>query len=263
MQIVQASCRLAVGAALGALLVAPPGAYGGGTGEFCEGLTGVQFGLCNAYCNAQNCPQNPQPSCEVLRRNWERQTGSSMFPCDGVTQTPTQGVDTATPTVTFTPTGIPTGTATATAVGTFTPVATGTPLLTATPIVTATVPATATIPATATAIPTGTAQATPTGIPTGTVAATATPTGVPTGTAAMTVTPTGVPTGTTNAAIACVGDCSGDYIVTIDDLMRGVSIVLGIMAPEDCPMMSQNGVTMTIHELIRGVINALEGCEDA
>ncbi len=248
MQFVQATCRLVIGAALGAVLFSPPGAYAGVDDNPCDGLTGAAFGLCNAYCNAQDCPANPSPSCEVLRRNFERQTGSSVFPCD-VTPTPTEGVVTATPTATPTATGVPTATATATVPdATATPVGTSTPIDTATAQPTATQPATATVPATATAIPTGTA------------AATATPTGVPTGTAAITVTPTGVPTGTAQAGLTCIGDCGGDFVVTVDDLMRGVSIVLGIMAPEDCDEMSQNGMVMDIHMLIRAVINALEGC---
>lgn len=243
MQFVQASCRLMIGTALGAVLFSPPGAHAGNQTNPCDGLTGAAFGLCNAYCNAQNCPANPTSNaCDVLRRNFERQTGSSVFPCD-VTPTPTQGEVTATPTTTPTATGVPTGTATATAPGTATPLDTATPIVTATPIETATAIATATAIDTATAIPTGTAAATPTG--------------VPTGTAAITVTPTGVPTGT---AVACIGDCSGDFVVTIDDLMRGTSIVLGIMAPEDCEEMASQGMEMTIHMLVKAVINALEGC---
>ncbi len=49
----------------------------------CSGLSGAAFGLCNAYCEAQDCDTNPgRPSCEVLRSNFEQITGSSVFPCD-------------------------------------------------------------------------------------------------------------------------------------------------------------------------------------
>ncbi|HSP99331.1 MAG TPA: hypothetical protein VL049_19085 [Candidatus Dormibacteraeota bacterium] len=57
----------------------------------CAGLSGGAFGLCNAFCNAQNCPADPHPSCEVLRGNFAKQTGSTVFPCEenGSHATPT------------------------------------------------------------------------------------------------------------------------------------------------------------------------------
>jgi len=48
----------------------------------CSGLTGAAFGLCNAYCEAQDCDVHPRPSCDNLRRNFARVTGSEVFPCD-------------------------------------------------------------------------------------------------------------------------------------------------------------------------------------
>jgi hypothetical protein len=48
----------------------------------CNGLTGAAFGLCNAYCEAQDCDVHPRPSCAQLRRNFARVTGSDVFPCD-------------------------------------------------------------------------------------------------------------------------------------------------------------------------------------
>lgn len=48
----------------------------------CDGLSGAAFGLCNAYCEAQDCDVHERPSCERLRRNFLRVTGSSIFPCD-------------------------------------------------------------------------------------------------------------------------------------------------------------------------------------
>lgn len=50
----------------------------------CADLSGAAFGLCNAYCEAQDCDaQDPErASCEQLRRNFERLTGTPTFPCD-------------------------------------------------------------------------------------------------------------------------------------------------------------------------------------
>jgi hypothetical protein len=48
----------------------------------CDGLTGAAFGLCNAYCEAQDCDVHSRPSCEQLRRNFARVTGTRLFPCD-------------------------------------------------------------------------------------------------------------------------------------------------------------------------------------
>ena len=53
-------------------------------GSVCSGLTKAEFGLCRAYCDAQECPvRNPEPrSCERLRNALFRTTGASDFPCD-------------------------------------------------------------------------------------------------------------------------------------------------------------------------------------
>jgi hypothetical protein len=48
----------------------------------CADLAGAAFGLCNAYCEAQDCDVHPRPSCERLRASLEKITGSSLFPCD-------------------------------------------------------------------------------------------------------------------------------------------------------------------------------------
>lgn len=50
----------------------------------CDGLHGAAFGLCNAYCEAQDCDVHPRPSCAQLRANFSRITGTSSFPCDAV-----------------------------------------------------------------------------------------------------------------------------------------------------------------------------------
>ncbi|HSP96408.1 MAG TPA: hypothetical protein VL049_04070 [Candidatus Dormibacteraeota bacterium] len=181
----------------------------------CSVLIGQRgFGLCIAFCEALNCDEHPRHPCEILRRNFERQTGNSTFPCEG-TVSPSE-------TPTFTPTGTPAGTATATvtspptdtatSTATATVAATDTPTDTPTGIPTGTAAATATDTATAppdTATPTDTTSPTdtPTGIPTGTAAATATDTATPpppdtptpTDTELPTDTPTGIPTGTAEA----------------------------------------------------------------
>src|SRR5438552_1930977 len=54
----------------------------------CSGLQGGAFGLCTAYCVAQDCAVYPHPSCGELRKNFHKATGTSVFPCDA-TPTPT------------------------------------------------------------------------------------------------------------------------------------------------------------------------------
>jgi hypothetical protein len=69
------------------------GAYGGGTPDglpppaesVCDGLTGRVWGLCVAYCEAQDCFEDPgseHPACDVLRAKLSDLTGSETFPCD-------------------------------------------------------------------------------------------------------------------------------------------------------------------------------------
>jgi hypothetical protein len=97
----------------------------------CADLSGAAFGLCNAFCNAQHCDVEQHPSCKILRRNFERLTGSSTFPCEvaltpTATPTQTQVPPTATATVELTPTATaPPPTETATATGVPTGTATG------------------------------------------------------------------------------------------------------------------------------------------
>lgn len=52
--------------------------------QVCNGLGGRVWGLCVAYCEAQDCPDSGHPSCDVLRRKLADLTGSPQFPCDGV-----------------------------------------------------------------------------------------------------------------------------------------------------------------------------------
>jgi hypothetical protein len=50
----------------------------------CSGLHGAAFGLCNAYCEAQDCDVHLRPSCAHLLANFHRITGMSSFPCDRI-----------------------------------------------------------------------------------------------------------------------------------------------------------------------------------
>jgi hypothetical protein len=79
------ACVLALVAALaGTAMTKTPDKQPPSQETSCNGLTGNARGLCNAYCQAQDCDVHPRPSCEVLRKNFQRATGSSKFPCDHV-----------------------------------------------------------------------------------------------------------------------------------------------------------------------------------
>jgi hypothetical protein len=61
--------------------------------------------------------------------------------------------------------------------------------------------------------------------------------------------------------VVCVGDCSGDEAVTIDELIRGVSIALGLTAATECPNFDpDDDGQVVVSELIQGVNAALSGC---
>src|SRR5262245_9288012 len=51
-----------------------------------QGLPKGASGICNAFCNAQECEAQEieSRSCRQLRRQWERKTGESLFPCENV-----------------------------------------------------------------------------------------------------------------------------------------------------------------------------------
>ncbi|HSP97458.1 MAG TPA: hypothetical protein VL049_09490 [Candidatus Dormibacteraeota bacterium] len=62
----------------------------------------------------------------------------------------------------------------------------------------------------------------------------------------------------------CVGDCSGDDAVAINELIVGVGIALGSASVAACPALDANhDGTVAISELVSGVNNALDGCMDA
>ena len=84
---------------LAAVLVGTPAlalAYGDGTPDtqppaeeqICDpaaGLRGAAYGLCVAYCEANDCEIQPDKhACAVLLANFERITGESAVPCVGI-----------------------------------------------------------------------------------------------------------------------------------------------------------------------------------
>jgi Pectinacetylesterase len=65
----------------------------------------------------------------------------------------------------------------------------------------------------------------------------------------------------TQPALACVGDCGGDGMVTVADLVRGVNISLGAIGVDVCPKFDRDGDGIVlVNELILGVNAALAGC---
>ena len=66
--------------------------------------------------------------------------------------------------------------------------------------------------------------------------------------------PTSPPTG-------CGGDCNGDRMVGINELIRAVNIVLGLLPVIDCSALDINGDGIgSINEVIGAVGHALNGC---
>jgi hypothetical protein len=62
----------------------------------------------------------------------------------------------------------------------------------------------------------------------------------------------------------CIGDCDTSRRVTVDELVRGVSIALGSLPPSNCAIFDRNADDdVTIDEVIAGVNAALQGCYPA
>ncbi len=62
-------------------------------------------------------------------------------------------------------------------------------------------------------------------------------------------------------AAGCIGDCAGNGIVTVDDLITGAGIILGSVPPGQCLAFGgPGGGAATIATLVTGVNNALHGC---
>ena len=79
------------------LVVAPTTAFSIGHGTpdgsppaeeaVCDDLIGAAYGLCVAFCEANDCDQFPskkgnKKACESLRANYARITGELAFPCE-------------------------------------------------------------------------------------------------------------------------------------------------------------------------------------
>lgn len=74
------------------------------------------------------------------------------------------------------------------------------------------------------------------------------------------VEPTATPT--PRASPTCPGDCDGNGAVTVNELIRGVNIALGMLPLVDCPVLDSNADDMiAINDLIAAVNAALAGCE--
>jgi hypothetical protein len=72
--------------------------------------------------------------------------------------------------------------------------------------------------------------------------------------------PPDTPTPTPLPPVACPGDCNGDRVVSIDEPIRGVALVLGTGA-EACAGLDRDGDgVIGIDDLIAGVNAALSGC---
>ncbi len=175
-----------------------------------------------------------------------------------ITQTSTRSATpTASPTptvtarlsATSTPRGTPARTASATATATHTALSTATETPTASVRATASGSATPTLPSTPTQ--TGTSSATETVTPSATM--TASPT--------ETVFPTASVTSTTTPIRPCAGDCGGNGVISIDDIVLCVNIALGTSPLADCTQCDGDGDgIVAVAELLQVVNNALSGC---
>ncbi len=71
---------------------------------------------------------------------------------------------------------------------------------------------------------------------------------------------TGPPTASPSAA-GCVGDCNGNRVVTVNELISGVNIALGTAPVTACPAFDpDDDGAVGINALIAGVNNLLYGC---
>ena len=82
-----------MGSFLGSLLSFPVGFAQTPDGEtpaeehVCDGYSGAAFGLCNAYCEAMDCDDDPnadQEACDKVQDKFESRTGKDI-PCGGAT----------------------------------------------------------------------------------------------------------------------------------------------------------------------------------
>lgn len=65
-----------------------------------------------------------------------------------------------------------------------------------------------------------------------------------------------------NAALSCPGDCDGDRLVRVNELMTGTNITLDRLPLEACPVFDRNlDKRLSINELVGAVGAALAGCD--
>jgi len=221
------------------------------------------------YCTSSE-PNSQQAAARNLLRYSRFFSGSAFTPAPTVTLGPRP---TATKSPPFSPTASPTLAAaltptespSATLVPTTTPTVTAT-TATATLVPTDTPSETATGTSTPAATSTGTpAEATATGTATELVTATPTPTesplATPTPSATETATPTPTLTATAVPTPLCVGDCNGNDVVTVDELLTMVNIALGNDEVSTCEAGDPNhDGQITVDEILMAVNNALNGC---
>jgi hypothetical protein len=63
------------------------------------------------------------------------------------------------------------------------------------------------------------------------------------------------------AGATCTGDCNGDGVVTVAELLVGVNMSLGAVDPSSCKAFDRNGDGLvSIFEIIAAVTAALQGC---
>jgi outer membrane protein assembly factor BamB len=63
------------------------------------------------------------------------------------------------------------------------------------------------------------------------------------------------------SGLACVGDCNGDAVVTIDELIRAVQVALGLAPLSTCDAADNDrDGTVSIGDLVRGVNKGLTNC---
>jgi FG-GAP-like repeat len=94
----------------------------------------------------------------------------------------------------------------------------------------------------------------PTIVPTVTAAPEPTTTPMPTTSTAQTVT-------ATVSASSCVGDCDGNNVVTVEELVRAVDITLGATSLPCARIDRDQNGRVTIDELVTAVGNAIDGCQ--
>lgn len=67
--------------------------------------------------------------------------------------------------------------------------------------------------------------------------------------------------GSITVTVPCLGDCSGDGQVTVDEIVRMVNIALGLAAVATCPAADSNrDGQVTVDEIVAAVTRALSGC---